>query len=187
MHGYSSSSETDDEYTYRKNKGAVPATTTTNDANKKKKKRKLPPQQTINRIWKRFSNKRFNKALAVLPFDPVLPAAIADRNNELLSAGYERAAEECRRKVKKIIQECRRVNMRYRDPGWALVSLCRPVPCCSFVSARALGCMAGRMSPSAVTFCGPLPAAQDRKCSRSLWRSQGPMANPAVVAVGLGP
>ncbi|KAK3357885.1 hypothetical protein B0T25DRAFT_567140 [Lasiosphaeria hispida] len=120
MHGYSSSSETDDEYSYRKHKGTVPATTTSNDANKKKKKRKLPPQQSINRIWKRFSNKRFNKALAVLPFDPVLPPTISERSNELLSAGYERAAEECRRKVKKIIQECRRVNMRYRDPGWDL-------------------------------------------------------------------
>ncbi|KAK3681783.1 hypothetical protein B0T22DRAFT_485253 [Podospora appendiculata] len=118
MHGYSSSSESDDEYNYRKNKGTVPAAANSNDANKKKKKRKLPPQQTINRIWKRFSNKKFNKALAVLPFDPVLPPAISDRSNELLISGYERAAEECRRKVKKIIQECRRVNMRYRDPGW---------------------------------------------------------------------
>ncbi|KAK3940192.1 calpain-D [Diplogelasinospora grovesii] len=120
MHGYSSSSESDDEYDYRRHKGKVPATTNSNDANKKKKKRKLPPQQSINRIWKRFSNKKFNKALAVLPFDPVLPPTISERSNELLSAGYERAAEECRRKVKKIIQECRRVNMRYRDPGWDL-------------------------------------------------------------------
>ncbi|KAK4041350.1 calpain-D [Parachaetomium inaequale] len=118
MHGYSSSSDSDDEYNYRKHKGVVPATTTAADANKKKKKRKLPPQQSINRIWKRFSNKRFNKALAVLPFDPVLPPIISDRSNELLNAGYERAAEECRRKVRKIIQECRRVNTRYRDPGW---------------------------------------------------------------------
>jgi hypothetical protein len=145
MHGYSSSSETDDEYSYRKNKGQVPATTTTNDANKKKKKRKLPPQQSINRIWKRFSNKRFNKAVSVLPFDPVLPPTISERSNELLSAGYERAAEECRRKVRKIIQECRRVNMRYRDPGWDLVSA---IPCRSLV--HAVGCafrpQPGRMS-----------------------------------------
>ncbi|KAK0738921.1 hypothetical protein B0T18DRAFT_395135 [Schizothecium vesticola] len=118
MHGYSSSSDTDGEWDYRRRKAAVPASTSTTDANKKKKKKKLPPQQSINRIWKRFSNKRFNKALSVLPFDPVLPPTISERSNELLSAGYERAAEECRRKVKKIIQECKRVNMRYRDPGW---------------------------------------------------------------------
>jgi hypothetical protein len=123
MHGYSSSSESDDEYNYRKHKGAAPQAANANDANKKKKKRKLPPQHSINRIWKRFSNKRFNKALAVLPFDPVLPPTISHRSNELLNAGYERAAEECRRKVKKIIQECRRVNTRYRDPGWDIVSL----------------------------------------------------------------
>ncbi|KAK4150867.1 calpain-D [Chaetomidium leptoderma] len=118
MHGYSSSSDSDDEYNYRKHKAVVPVASTATDANKKKKKRKLPPQQSINRIWKRFGNKRFNKAVAVLPFDPVLPPIISDRSNELLNAGYERAAEECRRKVRKIIQECRRVNTRYRDPGW---------------------------------------------------------------------
>jgi hypothetical protein len=72
-------------------------------------------------VWKRFSKKKFTKALAVLPFDPVPPPIVSERANELLSAGYERAAEECRRKVRKIIQECRRVNMRYRDPGFDLV------------------------------------------------------------------
>lgn len=128
MHGYSSSSESDDDYPYNKHKHAAATTSNSNDANKKKKKRKLPPQQTINRIWKRFSNKRFNKALAVLPFDPVLPPTISERSNELLSAGYERAAEECRRKVRKIIQECRRVNTRYRDPGWDIVSVPLPPP-----------------------------------------------------------
>ncbi|KAK4135222.1 cysteine proteinase [Trichocladium antarcticum] len=143
MHGYSSSSESDDYYNYRKHKGAVPVATTANDANKKKKKRKLPPQQTINRIWKRFSNKRFNKALAVLPFDPVLPPIISHRSNELLNAGYERAVEECRRNVQKIIQECRRVNTRYRDPGWDLVSAPR---------LHALAC-AGR--PRAAANMGP--------------------------------
>ncbi|KAL1849194.1 hypothetical protein VTK73DRAFT_9927 [Phialemonium thermophilum] len=117
MHGYSSSSESDDDYRRRQQ---VPATTTPNDANKKKKRPKPPPQQSINRIWKRFSNKKFSTALSVLPFDPVLPSAVSERSNEPLAEGYERAAEECRRKVRKIIQECRRVNMRYRDPGWDL-------------------------------------------------------------------
>lgn len=57
----------------------------------------------------------------MLPFDPVAPSAGSDRPNELISAGYERAAEQCRVKVKKIIQECRRVNSRYRDPHWDIV------------------------------------------------------------------
>lgn len=120
MHGYSSSSESDDDYKRRKRQ---PATTNTGNSDKKViKKRKLPPQLTINRIWKRFSKKKFTKALAVLPFDPVPPPIVSERGNELLTSGYERAAEECRRKVNKIIQECRRVNQRYRDPGFDLVS-----------------------------------------------------------------
>ncbi|KAK7413320.1 hypothetical protein QQX98_007830 [Neonectria punicea] len=116
MHGYSSSEESDDPRRPR----AAPATTTTTQDQKKKKKKKLPPQKSINRIWKKFSKRKFHTALAVLPFDPVQPPAISTQPNELLSAGYTRAAEECRRKVEKIIKECKRVNMRYRDPGWDL-------------------------------------------------------------------
>lgn len=123
MHGYTTDSDSEDEYR-QGTRGAAPASTNPADAAKKKKKPKMPPQQRINYTWKHFSNRKFNKALSVLPFDPVRPSAVSDRANELLSAGYERAAEECRRKVKKIIQECRRVNMRYRDPGWDLVSRC---------------------------------------------------------------
>ncbi|KAG4277403.1 hypothetical protein FPRO04_14107 [Fusarium proliferatum] len=85
----------------------------------KRKKKKFPPQKSINRTWKKFSKRKFHKALAVLPFDPVKPPAI-HHSNELLSAGYERAAEECRRKAEKITKECKRVNMRYRDPYWIL-------------------------------------------------------------------
>ncbi|KAL7626361.1 hypothetical protein AAE478_003133 [Parahypoxylon ruwenzoriense] len=113
--GYSSSSESEDE---------VPRKSTSNNNNnqnqKKKKKRKPPPQQSINKIWKRFASKQFTKALAVLPFDPVPLPSTPERPNELLWAGYERAREECSRKVKKIIAECKRVNTRYRDPGFDL-------------------------------------------------------------------
>ncbi|KAF4989698.1 hypothetical protein FGRMN_8967 [Fusarium graminum] len=115
MHGYSSSEESDDPRRPR----AQPAGTSSNNDKQKKKKKKLPPQKTINGVWKKFSKRKFNKALAVLPFDPVQPPA-AYYANEILSSGYERAAEECRRKVEKIIKECKRVNMRYRDPGWDL-------------------------------------------------------------------
>lgn len=120
MHGYSSSSESDGDYKRRKRNQLTTSTTSTEK--KVIKKRKLPPQITINRIWQRFSKKKFTKALAILPFAPVPPPIVSERGNELLSAGYERAVEECRRKVNKIIQECRRVNQRYRDPGFDLVS-----------------------------------------------------------------
>ncbi len=114
--GYSSSSDSDEPP--RK----ATATTTNNSNQKKKKKRKPPPQQSINKIWRRFSTKKYTKALSVLPFDPVPLPSTPEGPNELLSVGYERAREECSRRVKKIIQECRRVNTRYRDPGFDLVS-----------------------------------------------------------------
>jgi hypothetical protein len=114
--GYSSSSESDDDAP-KKSSGL-----NNNKTQNKKKKRKPSPQRSINRIWRHFTAKKFTKALAILPFDPVPLPTNQDRPNELLNAGYERAVEECRRKVQKIIQECRRVNMRYRDPGWDIVS-----------------------------------------------------------------
>lgn len=97
---------------------------------KKKKKAQKPPQESINTIWEKFSQKKFSKALAVLPFAPVQASASGERGNEPISAGYERAAEECRRKVRKIISECKRVNTRYRDPGWDLVSCTTGFPFC---------------------------------------------------------
>ncbi|KAJ4391702.1 hypothetical protein N0V93_005322 [Gnomoniopsis smithogilvyi] len=87
---------------------------------KKKKKAQKPPQESIDSIWEKFSQKKFSKALAVLPFSPVQASTSGERGNEPILAGYERAAEECRRKVRKIISECKRVNTRYRDPGWDL-------------------------------------------------------------------
>ncbi|KAI1194741.1 hypothetical protein F5X97DRAFT_264786 [Nemania serpens] len=112
--GYSSSSDSDEPP--RKTN----TTTSSNNSQKKKKKRKPPPQQSINKIWRRFATKKYTKALSVLPFDPVPLPSTPEGPNELLSTGYERAKEECSRRVRKIIQECRRVNTRYRDPGFDL-------------------------------------------------------------------
>ncbi|TRX91176.1 hypothetical protein FHL15_007964 [Xylaria flabelliformis] len=112
--GYSSSSDSDEPP--RK----ANATANSNNNQKKKKKRKPPPQQSINKIWRRFATKKYTKALSVLPFDPVPLPSTSEGPNELLSVGYERAREECSRRVKKIIQECKRVNTRYRDPGFDL-------------------------------------------------------------------
>lgn len=89
---------------------------------KKNMKGQTPPQESINSNWDKFSKKQFSKALTVLPFAPAQASTSGERGNELLQAGYDRAAEECRRKVRKLITECKRVNMRYRDPGWDLVS-----------------------------------------------------------------
>ncbi|KAG0647477.1 Stomach-specific M-type calpain [Hyphodiscus hymeniophilus] len=104
------------------NRGGPPAPQ--NSANSKsKKKKKLPPQETIDKIWSRFSASRFSKATKVLSFtkhtliDPSkVPTTSPPPNNLLVSEDFERAVQECRAKVKKLIKECRRVNMRYRDP-----------------------------------------------------------------------
>lgn len=155
MHGYSSSSDdSDNDYRLRRKQPQPPASDKT-----KVKKKKLPPQITINRVWKRFSKKKFTKALAVLPFDPVPPPVVSERANELLSAGYERAAEECRRKVRKIIQECRRVNMRYRDPGFDLVSVSALAICAisaSFSGRSIRVCCSWRRLPHFLGDRGPI-------------------------------
>ena len=89
---------------------------------KSKKRKKLPPQETINKIWNRFSASKFSKATVILPFTPTppdpskVPPATPRPNNLLVSEDFERAVLECRSKVRKLIKECRRVNMRYRDP-----------------------------------------------------------------------
>ncbi|OAA56297.1 Peptidase C2, calpain, catalytic domain protein [Niveomyces insectorum RCEF 264] len=116
----SSDSEPDTELEQARRRWApqAPAAPAANAEKKKKKKKRLPPQESVDKLWEQFSQKRFSKVTNVLPVAPLAPSPLSARANELLSRDYERAADECRRKVNKIIQECRRVNMRYRDPGW---------------------------------------------------------------------
>lgn len=87
MHGYSSSEESEDPRRPR----VQPANDGNNQKQKKRRKR-FPSQKSINAVWKKFSSRNFNKALCILPFDPVAPAA-SDRPNELLSEGYDRAVD----------------------------------------------------------------------------------------------
>lgn len=87
---------------------------------KKTIKKQEPPQETIDKIWKRFQAPRFTKATRILP-----PAAASNScspvsaapapQNRLVSEDFDRAVAECRVKVQKLIKECKRVNMRYRD------------------------------------------------------------------------
>lgn len=87
----------------------------------KKKKKRLPPQETINKIWSRFSAQKFSKAKVILPFDSQAaqnyetykPSTTSQpgRNNLLVSDDYEREVQECRARVAKLVTECRMVNM----------------------------------------------------------------------------
>ncbi|KAJ2901442.1 uncharacterized protein MKZ38_001872 [Zalerion maritima] len=108
-YGYLSSSESE---------GPAPSSSKTEK--KKGRKKKSPPQQAVNKTWREFVAKKPTTALSVLPFAAVPKPTGLERDNELLSAGFQRAAAECRSKVQKIIRECKRVNMRYRDPGFDL-------------------------------------------------------------------
>ncbi len=88
----------------------------------RKRKKALPPQETIDKIWLRFSEKKFSKATVVLPssvrkaIEPSIHES--EQNNLLVSEDYDRAVKECRARVTKLIRECKRVNMRYRDPDF---------------------------------------------------------------------
>lgn len=94
---------------------------------KKKKKKYIAPQDTIDKLWSRFSVSKFSKATKVLPNAAPFARGTSAKTvivpspgpqNQLVSGDYERAVEECRAKVRKLVKECRRVNMRYRDPSF---------------------------------------------------------------------
>ncbi|KAL7789642.1 hypothetical protein V8C43DRAFT_286055 [Trichoderma afarasin] len=91
------------------------------------------PQEAIDEFWAKFTTKAPGKATTVIPQNPYT-AKVARKNAKAVSsstttqASYETAAAMCRAKVEKIVQECRRVNKRYRDPHFDLeadLKLCR--------------------------------------------------------------
>lgn len=96
-------------------------------SSKKKKKKYVAPQDTIDKLWSRFSVSNFSKATKVLPNAAPFARGTSAKTvivpqpgpqNQLVSEDFERAVKECRVKVKKLVKECRRVNMRYRDPSF---------------------------------------------------------------------
>ena len=104
---------------------AQPATTVPiiiqEDAMLTKKKNKRSPQQTVDDFWDKFIAKHPGKVHTVLPHD-VYAKSKAAHGPKGIARGqathklYEQAVAACRAAVDKIAKECRRVNMRYRDP-----------------------------------------------------------------------
>ncbi|KAF4448486.1 hypothetical protein FALBO_16796 [Fusarium albosuccineum] len=78
------------------------------------------PQERIDRIWKEFSNYQPHRTLTIINIDPPSSPIAIGQSNKLLYEDYARTTAECRRKVGKIVKECKRVNMRYRDSSWDL-------------------------------------------------------------------
>ncbi|KAL7920778.1 hypothetical protein ACQKWADRAFT_321890 [Trichoderma austrokoningii] len=87
--------------------------------------RQQTPQEAIDEFWAKFTTKAPGKATTVIPQNPYT-ARVARKNAKTASssttiqASYETAAAMCRAKVEKIVQECRRVNKKYRDPHFDL-------------------------------------------------------------------
>ncbi|KAK1467584.1 calpain family cysteine protease [Colletotrichum cuscutae] len=59
-------------------------------------------------LRRRKRRRRLRSLLSIIFRKSSKTKTSSEKPNKLLSAGYERAIEKCRRKVKKIIQECRR-------------------------------------------------------------------------------
>lgn len=115
----SASSDSDNDKARAKQQSPPPAPYGPNQQPKKKKKI-LPPQLAIKKIWSRFSAPSFSKATVILPpshskVERPKPPPKPEQKNVLVSEDFNKAVEECRNRVRKLIRECKRVNMRYRD------------------------------------------------------------------------
>ncbi|KAK4177867.1 putative calpain-1 catalytic subunit [Triangularia setosa] len=92
--------------------------------------RKYGPQQKVDEFWKRFTSDNPGKVTNIIPKNEYAEklakrTAAKDLANgggggKATSTSYEEAAALCRAKVKKIVEECKRVNQKYRDPHFDL-------------------------------------------------------------------
>lgn len=84
------------------------------------------PQRKVDEFWTKFTARVPGKATTVLPKNEYAER-LSKRNSAKevgggtnAQASFEEAAAICRAKVEKIVQECRRVNQKYRDPHFDL-------------------------------------------------------------------
>jgi hypothetical protein len=83
--------------------------------------RKHAPQKSIDDFWAKFTTKHPGKIFTILPDNLYAKRAAAHAPKGSIPgvnalASYEEAAESCRKKIAKIVKECRRLNQKYRDP-----------------------------------------------------------------------
>ncbi|KAH7313806.1 hypothetical protein B0I35DRAFT_435889 [Stachybotrys elegans] len=83
------------------------------------------PQDVIDEFWSKFATKQPGRATTVIPQSTYLDkaarkAAKAASPSIIATASYDDAAAMCRAKVEKIVNECRRINKKYRDPYFDL-------------------------------------------------------------------
>lgn len=85
------------------------------------KMKKQPPQRNIEEFWDKFTTKHPGKIFTILPDNLYAKRAAAHAPKGSIPGqnaiqSYEEAVEACKRKVEKIVKECRRLNQKYRDP-----------------------------------------------------------------------
>ena len=83
--------------------------------------KKQVPQKTIDEFWKAFTTKFPGKVHTIIPKNAYAKSKAAHEPKgtvfgQTTLKSYDEARDECVATVEKIAKECRRVNMRYRDP-----------------------------------------------------------------------
>ena len=86
----------------------------------KKTSKDVSAQRDIDKFWRKFTTKNPGKLFTVLPDNLYAKRAAlqASRKAGTLKsaiASYEQAAATCKAKVEKIVQDCRRLNQKYKD------------------------------------------------------------------------
>ena len=86
-----------------------------------RKARKQIPQKTVDDFWDAFTTKFPGKVHTILPKNAYAKSKAAHEpkgvvHSQAALKSYDAAKVECVAAVEKIARECRRVNMRYRDP-----------------------------------------------------------------------
>lgn len=90
-------------------------------AEKPKKPKQQFPQTGVDNFWNKFATKFPGKVHTILPGDVFAKSKAAHGpkgvvHGQAALKSYDQARDECKAAVEKIAKECRRVNMRYRDP-----------------------------------------------------------------------
>ncbi|KAJ0116929.1 Calpain-9 [Diaporthe amygdali] len=92
------------------------------------KEKPPPPQQVVADFWAKFSIEQPGRVTRILP--PSSHAKLLKKEisngptlgNVKTTLGYEAARDECRKKVQRIANECRRLNEKWSDPDFNLES-----------------------------------------------------------------
>ena len=86
-----------------------------------KKLKTKTPQDSLDEFWASFTSKFPGKPQRILPANVYAKTKAAKSPKGVIHGqaalkSYEQASAECVAAVEKISKECRRVNMKYRDP-----------------------------------------------------------------------